>query len=272
MTGEECVLLRPRPAGRLSLPFRVRSVGHRRAGASFSTLDIAQSFFELVWTIGGNGQLVLGDRCLSLPPDSVMILFPGIKRRYHAVEGGWHFRWFTLVGGLTRDILESMNAIPVTVRMAGRCPEPVFSHLESLAQEISADATRECCQLAFQVMLLATNATKRPVRARSALINEAVELIKSRLSDPDLNVNWLAERLNVHRSILSRRFKRENGLAPSEYIIQARLRRAMERLRDGATVADAAQDCGIVNPNYFIRLFHQKTGLTPGAFKQEERI
>lgn len=266
------VLLRPLSNERSPLPFHVRSVGRQLGDVDFSTRDVAHDFFELVWTTDGEGELVCENRHFPLPPGSVIILFPKQKRYYHSVSERWRFRWFTLIGELAGDVLRSMGAEPVTARVAGRCPEHIFNRLEGLTREISADASRESCQLAFQVMLRATSSVSEKSTVVSGFVQRVMTLINDRLSDPELNVDWLAERLRVHRSVLSRQFKNETGVAPSEYVIQARLRQAMDLLRDGAKVADAARACGIVNPNYFIRLFHQKTGLTPGAFKREQRI
>lgn len=267
-------ILRARFDDRVALPFRVRSIGCGDMSSTFTTRDIEQDFFELLWAIDGKGRIEYSDTSCQLLPGNVTIIFPGTKRRYHTLGEQWSLRWLTLTGPLMRSVFESLGIdSSVTVRKVGGCPEELFKRLEVLTADVSERGIRESCQLAFQIMLLATAVSSYMENNNSHLVQTMIAYIEQRFDDPNLNVDWLAGKLQKHRSSLSRQFKSEIGLSPSDYIIQTRLRRAMELLRTTSdSLSKISKACGFNNPDYFIRLFHQKIGLTPGAYRDDGRI
>lgn len=72
-------------------------------------------------------------------------------------------------------------------------------------------------------------------------------------------------------SVLSREFKAEHGLSHSSYILQRRLQRAMNLLKNSREpVSGVAGECGFSNPDYFSRFFKEKTGYRPCEFRKED--
>ena len=50
------------------------------------------------------------------------------------------------------------------------------------------------------------------------------------------------------------------------YLNQVRISHAAMLLRQGSTVTEAAEQCGYTNISYFINLFREMNGCTPGKF------
>lgn len=93
-----------------------------------------------------------------------------------------------------------------------------------------------------------------------ALLDEAPELSPS-LDD-------LAGIAGMSRFHLLRAFRREAGLTPHAYLIDARVRRARALLRRGGGLADVAAQCGFADQAHFTRAFKARMGVTPGAFRR----
>jgi AraC-like DNA-binding protein len=68
----------------------------------------------------------------------------------------------------------------------------------------------------------------------------------------------------------SRLFKAEQGLTFRDYLLQARVRRAAELLRNAqASVADIAHAAGFRDPPYFARMFRKVMGTTPTEYRNQ---
>ncbi len=98
------------------------------------------------------------------------------------------------------------------------------------------------------------------------LVEKAKEFVDKQYSDKDMNVNSVANELNVNNSYLSRTFKQIYGIGMLEYINNVRLENAEILMADGMTVKDAADKVGFTTPRPLIRCFREKHGTTPGDF------
>ncbi|PWW02904.1 AraC family transcriptional regulator of adaptative response / methylphosphotriester-DNA alkyltransferase methyltransferase [Paenibacillus cellulosilyticus] len=71
---------------------------------------------------------------------------------------------------------------------------------------------------------------------------------------------------------LHRTFRRVKGMTPVDYIQLVRIDNAKQLLVEtDRTVAEIGEAVGLANTPYFITLFKKKTGLTPIAYRQQQR-
>ena len=70
----------------------------------------------------------------------------------------------------------------------------------------------------------------------------------------------------------SRAFRREFGLPPHAYLIQARVRRARSLLRRGVPVVEAAALAGFADQAHLTSHFRRLVGVTPGLYRAGGRI
>jgi AraC family transcriptional regulator len=66
-------------------------------------------------------------------------------------------------------------------------------------------------------------------------------------------------------------FKATVGQCPSSFVSQLRLELAKLLLSQGASIADAAFDCGFSSESNFVRSFRRAVGTTPGRFRASRR-
>lgn len=81
-----------------------------------------------------------------------------------------------------------------------------------------------------------------------------------------ISVAGLSLKVNMSSSSLYRTFKNELGVSPLEFIQNIRIKEAKRLLSKGFKVKEVAQEVGIFDDNYFIRIFKKHTGATPGNF------
>lgn len=76
----------------------------------------------------------------------------------------------------------------------------------------------------------------------------------------------LCDLVGMSKSALYRTFKAELGISPLEFVLQEKLIHAKKILKQTRSVKDACFSSGFSDVNYFIRLFKQREGTTPGVF------
>jgi AraC-like DNA-binding protein len=74
-------------------------------------------------------------------------------------------------------------------------------------------------------------------------------------------------------STIGRLFRRHFGISPSDHILNQRIERAKELLRTTRqSVASVGKAVGVGDPYYFSRLFRQRTGVAPLAFRKKSQL
>jgi YesN/AraC family two-component response regulator len=101
---------------------------------------------------------------------------------------------------------------------------------------------------------------------------KVVEYILSRKIDEfeTLDVNSVSRVLDINRSYLSKKFKSEKNCSLSEYIFFVKILRSVCLLEvaDELSVERLSTIMGFGSVDYFIRVFKQKVGTTPGRFRK----
>lgn len=98
-----------------------------------------------------------------------------------------------------------------------------------------------------------------------------VQLMNENLENFDLNIDLLASKLNMSRTVFFNKLKSLTGLSPVEFVREVRFERAAEYIRDTQlTVAEISYKVGIEDPRYFSRCFKQKFGYTPSEYRTQQ--
>ena len=99
-------------------------------------------------------------------------------------------------------------------------------------------------------------------------VQKVMTLIDTDLA-ADLTLRRLASLINVNASYLSALFKKETGKPLTEYVTRKRVEHAAYLLRSTSMqVQTVAQQCGILDVNYFAKMFKRYTGKTPKEYRE----
>lgn len=86
----------------------------------------------------------------------------------------------------------------------------------------------------------------------------------------NITVSRLAELGYVSPSCFNRRFKKETGITPIEYLIEIRIKRAKTLLRrKDIPITDIAMRCGFGSSAHFSSCFQSRTGVTPTEYRDK---
>ncbi len=101
----------------------------------------------------------------------------------------------------------------------------------------------------------------------SPILGSVLEFVARHLDTP-LSLERLASVAGMDLFRFARAFKQSTGSSPHRYILEARITRAKELLRDRSVpITEIALQTGFATPSHFSVTFRRITGVTPRAFR-----
>lgn len=229
-------------------------------------------FTVLQHTISGVGTLRYENRVMKVRPGETMLVIVPHNHRYWLEAGDeWEFFWISTHGRETLRIHEMiLNAKGPVIRLntgtvdrlAGCCLRLIAGEGETpgAASAIAYDAAMALFDDTFgpaEILPVSENSLAR-----------AVQFIATNL-DRDLDVDALAKVAGLSRAHFSRSFAAMTGLAPAQYVLQERMKRAAKLLLANreVPVKEIAALSGIHDNNYFAKVFRRTFGISPTDFR-----
>jgi len=148
-------------------------------------------------------------------------------------------------------------------------------HLHRISTGFAAEIEQvQDTRAATELMRSIFRTYTRLVRTYSAAnccehVRKALVIIESNLSS-FLSPAQIADSLKITPAYLTRIFHRDTGKTVVEYIHECRIRQAKHLLQTTALqVQTVAQHCGMIDVQYFSKLFKAHTGITPRQFREQ---
>jgi AraC family transcriptional regulator len=99
-------------------------------------------------------------------------------------------------------------------------------------------------------------------------LQQAIDYIQANL-DQKLSLDAIAHHLNMSVYHFCDLFKQSIGIAPYKYVLQQRVERAKQLLKDEErAIVDIALECGFANQTHLNKHFRKLTGTTPKAYRK----
>ena len=91
------------------------------------------------------------------------------------------------------------------------------------------------------------------------------DYVVEHISDERLSVETMAEGLGTSRTGLYSLVHREFDMTPAHFILDLRLKHAVELLEQGLKVREVAMMCGFADPKYFGKVMKRRYGILPSS-------
>ena len=180
---------------------------------------------------------------------------------------------------------EEHQRILRTLRNVGqgvhRCSRETVWFFEHLLGEhrLHRPHNRQAARLDFYSLLvsLARDLEGKPSGAGAqpaitSAIRASMEWVQGRL-DEVVTVDAMARRARLSLAQFHRRFAREVGMTPNQYLLRGRIAHAKRLLLEtDRTVTQIAMECGFASSQYFATVFKQYADLTPLEFRRHEQM
>ena len=229
-------------------------------------------FTVLQYTIGGVGNLRYENRTMKVRAGEALLVIVPHNHCYWLEKGDeWEFFWISMHGR------EALRIHEIVLNMQG----PVFKLKSQTVDRIAAcvlrlmqggaDLPGESSAIAYEAAMALFDDTFGPserLPASENSLSRARQYALANLSS-NLDVEALAKVAGLSRAHFSRSFASFTGLAPAEYILQERMKRAAKLLianRD-LPVKEIAALCGFPDNNYFSKVFRRTYDISPTDFR-----
>ncbi len=206
----------------------------------------------------------------------LFVFFPGQYLEYaDAPRRPWRYTWFPLRGRLAAWALGRCGIGPASPHRAGA----VTGDLAALVGDLVLRARRgglanldPVAQAWRFVELVATAAPGPSAGGGAARVAEACRALIEGSYGEIPGVAQMSERLGVDRSTLYRDFVKRFGVPPKAFAEEWVMRRAADLLKRSAmSVQEVAAACGYRHVGYFVRQFHARHGMPPGAWRAKKQ-
>ena len=242
------------------------------------------------------GELVLHDTCMRYRGGTMFTMKPGdvvsMNLDSRIKPHGWMlaFRPEQLNGtGLGRDfymfnffeykVAEALELFDSERRVIINCFNNIYTELQAPDDELTSHMLRlgigqllTCCRRFYDRQfdtkdLHSSDLGKRLDKMVDEYLSEGSKKLRT-LGPP--TVAWCAEQFHLTPSYFGDIVRREMGITPQAFLQTKLIDRAKSLLASQElTINEIAEELGFSYPNHFARLFRQKTGMSPSAFRRQ---
>jgi AraC-like DNA-binding protein len=234
--------------------------------------------YQLIYITKGSGFFESsGSKKHKITAGSMILLFPGEMHRYRPdADTGWDEYWVGFKGGMIDDMITHQFFNPESPVFHIGFNETImnlFMDIIRLSKEEKVGYQPAISGAVIYLLGQLYSADKQTTLHEKDLVELTVSkarvIFRSKIYD-DITPEKAAEELQVGYSWFRKVFKKYTGIAPGQYIIQLKIQKAKELLSDPAkSVKEVAYDLQFESALYFSKVFKEKAGLTPVAYREQ---
>lgn len=231
--------------------------------------------FQLNYITRGEGIMETREGTFRVKEGSVMVLHPSTWHRYKPlVETGWTEHYVGFMGPVAENMIRSTELFSKSRVLAIGFHEKIiqlYHELFALVKEERPGYQQICSGLLIQLMGQLLSIKKNEGFARNPIqkaIQQACIIIRENPSE-NLNIEKMADELQVNYSHFRKAFKTYTGLSPLQYHSSLRIKQAIDLLTNSPlSIKEISYRLGFCSVFYFSKLFKEKTGKTPFEYRK----
>lgn len=204
------------------------------------------------YVLSGKGMFYARGGAYPVEAGQAFLILPGEVTTYTADrDDPWHYRWIGFDGELTARFADLPPVFSLSV--------DIFSKLLRVEEDLSVAEYRISSELfRLYASLFSSEFGQNPYVRRTE------NHIRTAYMQP-IRVEQIAKQLGLDRRYLARLFKAHTGKSMQEFLVDVRMEEGKRLLKDGCSVAEAAQLVGYEDVSNFSKMFKKHYGITPAA-------
>ncbi len=250
--------------------FYVASIGSQIWRGDSRLLRRGHRYHLLMFTTTGRATGKVNDDVIYAEENSAWI-FPRNKTYTYTWDpqfAQWNYFWVEFDGAWASSYLEMMRLDDRHEFHGCEAARPFLDRLTKLLLDKGNDAQHEASALLLQAFSHMEQAKHQPQRNKQ--VQSLDSIVKKYLADhlgENIQLEEIAEHVQLSPFHLSRVFKDHNGISPMKYLRQLRIARAKTLFnRRDMNISEVGQAVGYPIIQHFSRMFKSETGMSPRAY------
>lgn len=253
---------------------RLYEIGIQRCAPSYSFGPIIRDRYILHYVFEGEGVLRIDDKEFKVKSNSFFLLPPDVLVQYQADEKKpWQYAWIHFHGFKSTEIVRSIG---MTRKEPVYVPIEENSQLKDAVINLIMYKENEYACIGYMYILFdKMNRWTRHVEKKAGTnlrtinyMREPIQYINTKYCE-SIMVQQIADHCGVDRAYLSKIFKYATGKTLQEYLIQFRIKRAKQLLKDtDLSVKYVSYSVGYNDPFTFSKVFKKQEGVSPSVWRK----
>jgi len=230
--------------------------------------------FQLIYITEGEGIFETKHKTYQIKAGNIILLFPNEWHRYRPLhETGWTENYIGFSGEIAKNSMSFFKKNdPVQYIGFNESIVNSFKSISQLAQEETSGF-----QQVISGHILFILGKMRQIILNKSFANTPIEktINQSRIYMRDhlsehINLEELADMLNISYSQFRGSFKKYTGISPGQYLLQLKLQKAKNLLVNSTqNIKEISFNSGFESPFYFSKVFKKHIGISPSDFREK---
>jgi AraC-like DNA-binding protein len=256
----------------------VYQCGMEKCNSGHSFGPALRDHFLIHYILKGSGNFYVGGRSYKLSQNQGFLICPDIITYYEAdYEDPWIYTWVGFKGIKAEQYLKLANLSK---------EQPIFNYNQSNFVENCFEEMRKSANLKYgadlrlqgilslflsELIEKAENHNIENGSYKEVYIKKTLQFIEANYSR-DISISNISEFIGLNKNYFSAFFKENMKIAPQEFLINFRINKACELLKNNAlTVSNVARSVGYNDPLGFSKIFKRVKGCSPKKYRENSK-
>lgn len=229
--------------------------------------------YQLLYIVKGRGEFANQTSTCDITKGTIVLLRPGVWHSYKPSKNdGWTEYFIGFSGEMADKAIEQLFAKEEQIFSIGLKQEMVdlYQRAIEVAAEDRPSAQQLLCGIVMHLLGNLSYIAHSAITAdRMDQIIEQAKAIMQEKASQNIDLDILAEQLNVSYSWFRKVFREYTGYPPAKYFMLVKLRRAQYLLvNTQESIKEIAFSLGFKSPEHFYTTFKRVMGSTPSIYRK----
>lgn len=253
--------------------------GYEECKPSYFFGPAVRSNYVIHYIVKGKGTFHYDGKIHELKAGDFFLLKPNEVTYYQADhQDPWTYYWFGLSGSKTEEYFQlslfGRDAILRKQKHSEQLEHAMINAVQT-TQDINHDTEMHLhlfsslYEIFFILHKYFPNPNKIEENSAKKIWYKTKKLIEIQYGDPELTIANIAKNLTINRSYLSTVFKQFQNVSPKEYLLQVRMNRACELLKNTKEpIKIISYSVGYDDPLNFSKAFRKHHQMSPRQYRE----
>lgn len=220
----------------------------------------------------GCGKLYIDDNVFEIKKDEGFIICPNDVTYYEADDNApWNYIWVGFNGIKASQYIKQTGLSKNKPVIFTKSPELIYEYMKKIFESSKSIKSREVSMIGYLYLFLSVlieeGEVKETTNFKYDYIQKAIEYIEMNYSRI-ISVKSMAEHVGLNRSYFSKLFKSTLNISPEKFLIQYRINKACELLKqnNNLRIADISRSVGYEDQLVFSKTFKKIKGDSPSEY------